>query len=151
MFESFRDWIQAHPELMSWLVGVSALTFLLSLLVVPWLLTRVPADYFVRHRRKSFSRLQRFRALRIGLIFLKNGAGIVLALAGLLMLVLPGQGVLTLIAALFLLDFPGKYRMEAALIGHPRIFRIVNAIRSRAGKEPLSRPSPGMPGESETR
>ena len=140
MIEGVREWVQLHPGLVTGLVGASVVTFIASVLLVPWLLTRVPEDYFAREERKTFARLAHHPVLRALLVLLKNGLGVVLVLAGLLMLLLPGQGILTLTAGVFLLNFPGKYRLEARLIGSPRVFRVVNAIRTRAGKAPLRHP-----------
>jgi hypothetical protein len=73
-------------------------------------------------------------------IVAKNLLGILLALAGLVMLVVPGQGLLTLVAGLMLVDFPGKYRLERWLATRPPVWRSINWLRRRAGREPLEQP-----------
>ena len=67
-------------------------------------------------------------------------AAVVLVLAGLIMLVVPGQGLLTLAVGLVLVDFPGKYRLERWLVTRPPVWRAINWLRKRAGREPLERP-----------
>ena len=67
----------------------------------------------------------------------KNGLGVVLLAAGIAMLVLPGQGLLTLVVALILLDFPGKRRLQRRIVYAPRVLAALNALRRRAGREPL--------------
>ena len=57
------------------------------------------------------------------------------------MLVAPGQGLLTLAAALVLLDFPGKYRLERRLVTQKPVWKSINWLRRRAGREPLERPA----------
>ena len=88
------------------------------------------AAYFRRHP-----------VLRISLLVLKNAAGVLLAIAGLAMLVLPGQGVLTLIVALLLLDIPGKQKFEAKLLSRPRLLRMLNRLRTRYGRPTLEMPT----------
>jgi hypothetical protein len=40
----------------------------------------------------------------------------------------------------FLLDFPGKLRLQRRVVGWPPVLRAMNAIRRRAGKQPLHLP-----------
>jgi hypothetical protein len=124
-----------RPELLGWVIAISVVTFVASVVGVPFFLARIPADYYSRSesKRPAVSR----RPTRVLVVLGKNALGAVLVVLGLLMLVLPGQGVLTLIIGLFLLDFPGKYRIERRLIGSPRVLRVVNALRRRWSQPPL--------------
>jgi hypothetical protein len=74
---------------------------------------------------------------------LKNLLGLVLVLAGIAMMLLPGQGLLTVFVGLLLLEFPGKHRLERRLIGWGPIYRAINRLRRRAGRPPLERGSWG--------
>jgi len=71
----------------------------------------------------------------------KNLVGVLLVLAGLVMLVLPGQGLLTLAIGLGLMNFPGKRNLIRRLIGRPRVLRTINRWRARAHKAPLEPPA----------
>ena len=53
------------------------------------------------------------------------------------MLVLPGQGILSILIGLSLLEFPGKRRFEAKLVGQPKVFQAINALRKRFDRAPL--------------
>jgi hypothetical protein len=55
------------------------------------------------------------------------------------MLLLPGQGVLTLVVALLLLDLPGKRRLKRRILSMPRVLRVLNAWRRRAGRPEFER------------
>jgi hypothetical protein len=115
---------------------ISAIAFVGTLVAIPFVLVRLPEDYFdVRVPRTWME--GRHSALRIVSRVLKNIIGIVFMLAGLSMLVLPGQGVLTFLIGLSLVDFPGKQRLEARIIGHPRVLRTVNSLRKKFGKPPF--------------
>ncbi len=133
------EWLQQNDHL-AWLGALSLLTFVASLVLVPVLVVRMPADYFVAPARTGGRMAARHPLARLLLVALKNGLGILLLLAGIAMLVLPGQGLLTMILGLLLLDFPGKYRLERRLILHPRVLPVVNHIRRRRGHPPLRTP-----------
>jgi hypothetical protein len=105
---------------------------LVSLLVLPFLLARIPADYFVTPSAPA----QRGTAHWFGRVA-KNVLGGLMLLLGIVMLVLPGQGVLTILAALVLLDFPGKRRLERWLVLRPGVLGVLNFLRARADRSPL--------------
>ena len=111
--------------------------FLLALLAVPWLVTRIPADYFSYPHRSGASYPRKSQGFRWVWLIAKNVVGVALLFFGTLMLVLPGQGILTLLIALTLLDFPGKFRMQQWLVGRKGVLQSINWVRQRAGQDPL--------------
>jgi len=131
------EWIKANDNLFWWATAASVATFIISLIIVPVLIARIPADYFVRSARPQRPWEHLNPALRIAMIIGKNVLGGLLILVGLVMIPLPGQGVLTLVIGLMLVDFPGKYRFERWLISRERVFKAVNWVRNRAGREPI--------------
>jgi hypothetical protein len=125
------QWLHDPAVLASVGFGLAILG-LVSLIALPWLVVRIPADYFTRaHATEPRSPTE-----RLGW-FIKNLFGMLVLLAGVLMLVLPGQGILTIFAALVLLDFPGKRRLERWLIQRSRLLSRLNALRARARRPPL--------------
>lgn len=131
------DWIKANDALFWWLAAASVVTFVGSLVVVPVLVSRIPADYFAHPRRPRAAMDARPAWARIALRIGKNVLGVLLMFGGLAMLVLPGQGLLTLLIGFMLVDLPGKYRFERWLVSRPRIASGINWLRLRAGREPL--------------
>lgn len=122
-----------------WLGVASIVTLTAAALAVPWLLARLPRDYFVARRRprKPFSG----RPLTAWpLVLAKNAAGLLLVVLGCVMLVTPGQGVLALIAGLTLVDFPGKYRLQRRAARVPGVLRAINAMRAWRGQPPMLPP-----------
>jgi putative transmembrane protein PGPGW len=71
------------------------------------------------------------------LLIVKNTIGIILIVAGIIMLALPGQGILTMLVGLVLIDFPGKYQAERWVVERKFILQSINWIRSKAGKPGL--------------
>lgn len=116
-----------------WLTGAGVLMALLSMIAIPWLVVRIPDDYFSTPDRPEVQR----GPLAWTIWALRNTLGAVLIAAGVIMLVLPGQGVLTILIGLACSSFPGKYRFERRLVRRPGILAALNWIRKRYGKPPL--------------
>lgn len=120
-----------------WLTMASLATFIVSLVAIPWLITRIPADYFTdEHARVAFIEY-RNPWLKWLVKLLRNALGVILLCGGFIMLFAPGQGLLTMAMGLFLLDYPGKFRLEHYLVSRPLIYRSLNWLRKKYGKEPL--------------
>lgn len=136
MIDALLQW-RTDPALLKAALLVSLVVFVAMLALVPFIVIRLPADYFARPQRHTMGWPQHHPLLRYPLLLARNLLGAVLVVAGLLMLVLPGQGVLTILIGLMLLNFPGKYRLERWLVGRPIVFATCNRIRRAAGRAPL--------------
>ena len=135
------DWLEANQPLLWSLTVLSVIMFVATLIAMPLLIVRLPADYFTRRPVRDWP--ARRPRLHLLLVILKNALGVVLLLAGLAMLVLPGQGLLTILVAVMLLDFPGKRRLQRWLIRRRPIFRAANWIRAKRHRPPLELPPAG--------
>jgi hypothetical protein len=133
-------WVKSQDELLWWLFVASVAMFLVTPLAVGWIVVRLPADYFTAKSRQPPAWRSLHPALWLLLLMVKNLAGIFLLLAGLVMLVVPGQGLLTLAVGLILIDFPGKFHVERWLTTRQPVWRSINWLRRRAGREALHRP-----------
>lgn len=123
-------------ETLVMLAVISLIVFVATLVAIPFILVRLPANYFdVRVPRTWMN--DHHPTFRVIGLLLKNLAGLLFLLAGIAMLVLPGQGLLTMLIGISLLDFPGKRRVEAKIIGQPTVLKVINSLRSRFGKPPL--------------
>lgn len=129
-----------HKELLVWLSIVSGITFFGSLLLIPFLVVRMGADYFMPHRDEERTFAGRHPVIRWTGLILKNVIGALLILAGIAMLVLPGQGLLTIVMGIMMLNFPGKRAFERRLVRLPGVLRAINHLRARAHREPLQLP-----------
>jgi hypothetical protein len=130
-------WLRAHDAVLWWLGALSLMTFVGTLVLIPMLVVRLPADYFIRghHTRQTPSRSH--PALRLLGLVLKNLLGVVLIMAGLIMLVLPGQGVITILIGLTLTNFPGKHALERCIVQQPTVLKAINWMRAKAQRPPL--------------
>lgn len=134
------DWIRANEVALGWLSAASVLMFVGSLVAIPWLVVRIPADYFVHHRHMVDRWQPRHPALRLLFLVAKNVCGAVLVLAGIAMLFLPGQGILTIVLGLMFMDFPGKFAVEQRLTRQHQILAAMNWMRVKVGHQPLEIP-----------
>jgi len=139
------DWIHDHEAFLEWLVAFSVFTFVGSLLVIPWLISRMPVDYFMPHWRPK----KRHPIFHV----FKNLVGVLLIVAGIAMLFLPGLLSIFLGISLIdfpvgasFLDFPGKRKLELRIVRRPRILKTINWLRARAHQPPLDLPSGGDTG-----
>jgi len=127
-------------QLLTLLAIFSVVIFLGSLIVIPWVIGRMPEDYFLEKKR-HVAKLRQYHPLVYFLIrLLKNLAALVLIIAGFIMLFTPGQGLLTILVGLGLSDFPGKYTLERKIVRNKKIFKALNWVRKRAGAVPLLYP-----------
>jgi hypothetical protein len=106
------EWLEAQSGWLWWGFAASVLLLVASPVVVAWVVVRLPQDYFANERRRPLESLTSHPVLRPVVLVLKNVLGVVLIVAGAVMLVVPGQGLLTMVMGVLLVDFPGKYRLE---------------------------------------
>lgn len=138
MWQDVQDWLGEHQEWLFWLGGLSLASLVLTAILLPVVIVRLPADYFVRPQEAAPPRSPGRRVWHV----VKNLLGGLFVLAGLAMLLLPGQGLLTIAIGLLLIDLPGKRSLERRLIGRPSILRLVNNLRRRRGRPPLQLDAP---------
>lgn len=136
-------WVTDNGTLLGVLGIVGVVSLLATLAILPLLVVRIPADYFRRHHRVHDYAHDRHPLAHHAIVVFKNTLGVVLILAGIAMLLLPGQGLLTLLVGLMLTDFPGKYALEKRIVGQPGVLKAVNWLRGRAGHPPVLAPVDG--------
>lgn len=124
-------------EVLFSLFALSVAGFVGSLIAIPVILVRLPAQYFDERYPRSWMKDHHLILRWTGLI-LKNVIGFVFFLAGFAMLFLPGQGILTMLIGISLMDFPGKRRLERKLVGRPAVLKTINMMRAKFDRPPLT-------------
>ena len=119
------------------LTALSVVFFVGSLIAIPFILVRLPTDFFDTRVPRRWME-NHHPILRLLGHLVKNVAGAIFLFAGFLMLFLPGQGILTMLIGVTMLDFPGKRRLEARMIGQPAVLNTINNMRRKFGKPPLT-------------
>jgi hypothetical protein len=143
------EWLQAWlPEgwngwhLAAFTVGFAVASAVVSIVVIGFILARLPADYFVNpDARRS---IDRHPVLKCVFALVRNLLGyFLIALGAILSLPgVPGQGVLTILMGVMLVDFPGKHRAERWLLTRRGVLGGINKLRARLGKPPLLTEAP---------
>ena len=142
--QELKSWLSDHLATIGqfgglW-VALGVVSLILTLLALPLIVLRLPADYFVQEKRVPVRRDSRHPVIVWLVTLAKNLLGVTLIAIGAIMLFVPGQGLLTMLIGVLLTNFPGKFRLECALVRRPAVLRTLNRIRLRAGQEPLDPP-----------
>jgi hypothetical protein len=119
------------------LTALSVVFFVGSLIAIPFILVRLPTDFFDTRVPRRWME-NHHPVLRLLGHIVKNVVGAIFLFVGFLMLFLPGQGILTMLIGVTMLDFPGKRRLEAKMIGQPAVLSTINNMRQKFGKPPLT-------------
>lgn len=138
----------SFTTLLEWMGLLSAVTFLVSLLLIPFLISRASSEYFLIHPQKVEQRHKRHPVIALLIRIIRNGLGGFLCLAGAIMLFLPGQGLLTILVGVSLLDIPGRQTMLNLLIHRHAIQHGLNWIRKKTGRPPFRFPENNKGGKS---
>lgn len=128
-----------YQSLLPWLplLTISGLVMAIaSAVALPWILIRLPEDYFVATQQHKPDR----SPLGWLVWLLRNSLAIVLFIVGLLMLVLPGQGLLMILIAIGASTLHHKYTLERVIIRRKTVFDAVNWVRGRFNRRPMIHP-----------
>lgn len=137
------DWLLSavqqyiSTETLVTLTALSVVFFVGSLIAIPFILVRLPTDFFDTRVPRRWME-DHHPVLRLLGHLVKNVVGAIFLFVGFLMLFLPGQGILTMLIGVTMLDFPGKRKMEAKMIGQPAVLSTINNMRQKFGKPPLT-------------
>ena len=138
---SFMEILSEWQSVLLWASGLSLLAALATLAGVPWVVVRLPRDYFTRPRREVWRLPSSRPVVGLALAIFKNLLGLVLVILGLIMLVTPGQGLATLLIGFLLMNFPGKFRVEQWLVSRSGVMKGLNWLRLRQDKPPFDEPA----------
>ncbi len=133
-------WMDENSLIVTASLLFSVAMFVASPFLIAWIAVRLPEDYFVGEERSDAISVRLNPVLYYLFRIVKNLLGVILVLAGIAMLVLPGQGILTILIGVSLIHFPGKYKVERWLVSRPAVFQAINWIRRKAGVAELIHP-----------
>jgi Putative transmembrane protein (PGPGW). len=132
--------------------ATALLIFLLSVVfgavattIVFVVVSRLPVDHFLEDRAQK--PLSRTLLHKIWFVF-KNALGIVLIIAGIIMIITPGPGFLSILIGLSLVDFRQKHALILMGLKRPSVRKSLNWMRKKANVPPLKFPSQCEPVES---
>jgi hypothetical protein len=138
-------WAEQHDTLLTALTISSVSVFVATLIVIPWLILRIPADYFSNPSSDRFSPLGNHPVAILVVDIFRNTIGTLLFVLGIILLVLPGQGLLTIIMGIVITRFPGKRRFVYWVANRKSVHQSLNWIRQKGGKKPIAMKPPEEP------
>lgn len=133
------DWPALEQTLIDYLPAMTLTGVIMTVVTavaIPWLVIRMPHDYFTDDRKPPVDRSPMGWAIWL----LRNISAIVLIIAGIAMLILPGQGVLTIMLGIACSTFPGKFKLQRQLVSRPGVLKALNWIRHKYDRKPLLAP-----------
>ena len=133
------EWARHHSLILWGVSAVSLITFIATVAALPFFVARIPDDYFIRSGTRHPRRCSNPPA-RVLYRIIKNLAGVVFIIAGIVMLFIPGQGIITILIGIMLMNFPGKRLLALRIIRQPRVFGAINWMRARSQQPPLVLP-----------
>lgn len=141
MIAELMSWFEANQLLIEKIGNLSLVVLVVTIVALPIVVKKLPIDYFMSEKREPSWRTRKHPVLWLILGIGKNIVGLLLILAGIVMLVLPGQGTVTILIGLALTNFPGKYKLERRIASQPAVGKTVNKIRELTGEPPLQFPT----------
>lgn len=133
---SLLIWIENNQLLLGSIAGLSTVLLLITIVATPWLVAKLPCDYFFTRQNQVSNR----NIAHLILLGARSLFGMLLVVLGLTMMIIPGPGLITLLLGLSLAEFPGKHRLLQYIATRPSVFRSLNWMRKRHGKEPFELP-----------
>lgn len=141
MWPEIQAWLTEHQQLIEQIGNLSLVVLVVTIIALPLVVKQLPVDYFVSEKREPARGTRKHPMVWAVLSLLKNLVGLVMILAGIIMLVLPGQGTVTILIGLAISNFPGKYKLERRIACQPAIGATINKIRQLTGSPPLEFPT----------
>ncbi len=135
--DELLNWWNQYSFFFSALAGLSLLLFVLSIAATPWFIASLPSDY-LQPKTDNPKRSGAFGAL---LRTLKNVFGFLLVVLGLILMITPGPGLIVLLVGISVAEFPGKQQLLVKIAVQPNVFRSLNWMRFKHGKQPFENPA----------
>ena len=132
------QWIS--KETLLWVSSVSGVGLLVVATVTPWLIVRMPEDFFSNPQRYNW--LDRKPAsIRVPIRILKNLLAIVLVIVGVIMFLTPASGLFPILLGIVLADVPGKLKLQRWILCRKTIRKSMNWLRRKFHRRPVQMPS----------
>lgn len=135
MLETLATWMTQYSSEIALIGLFSFLLLAASLLATPWILAKLPSDYFATTPTAS----QR-SVTRLLLSTVKTILGLLMILTGFIMMITPGPGLVCLVLGMALVEIPGKHLVLQKLVSRPSVFSTLNWLRKKADKTPFILP-----------
>ncbi len=133
-----EQWIS--KETLIWVSTISGIGLLAFVIVTPWLIVRMPEDFFSNPQRYNW--LDRKPAMvRIPVRILKNVLAFALVVLGVVMFLTPASGLFPILLGVVLADVPGKVKLQRWILCRKTIRKSMNWLRRKFHRKPVQVPA----------
>jgi hypothetical protein len=133
-----EDWFS--KETLLWVSTASGIGFIAIAILIPWLIVRMPADYFTHPKRYDWLG-RKPTMIRIPIRILKNAVAVVLVILGVVMFLTPASGLFPILLGVALADVPGKSKLQRWILGRETIQKSMNWLRRKFHRKPVQVPA----------
>ena len=133
-----EEWISKDTLL--WVSTFSGVALLALAIVIPWLIVRMPEDYFSNPQRYNWLG-RKPPMIRIPIRILKNVLAFALVILGVVMFLTPASGLFPILLGVALADVPGKSKLQRWILGRKTIRKSMNWLRRKFHQKPVQMPA----------
>lgn len=133
-----EQWIS--KDTLIWVSSLSGVGLLVFAIVTPWLIVRMPEDFFSNPQRYNW--LNRKPAMiRVPIRILKNMLALALVIVGVIMFLTPASGLFPMLLGVVLADVPGKLKLQRWILCRTTIRKSITWLRRKFHRKPVQMPS----------
>src|SRR5512138_430956 len=133
-----EEWIS--KETLLWVATLSGVGLLAFAIVTPWLIIRMPEDFFSNPRRYNW--LDRKPVMvRVPIRILKNILAVALVIVGVVMFLTPASGLFPVLLGVVLADVPGKLKLQRWILCRQTVRKSMNWLRRKFHRKPVQIPA----------
>ena len=133
-----EDWISKDTLL--WVSMASGAGLLVMAVVTPWLIVRMPEDFFSKPQRYNWID-RKPAAIRVPIRILKNLLAFALVIVGVVMFLTPASGLFPILFGVVLADVPGKQKLQRWILTRKTIRKSMNWLRRKFHRKPVQMPA----------
>ena len=133
-----EQWVS--KETLIWVSTISGIGLLAFVIVIPWLIVRMPEDFFSNPQRYNWLDTKP-PIVRIPVRILKNVLAFALVVLGVVMFLTPASGLFPILLGVVLADVPGKMKLQRWILCRKTIRKSMNWLRGKFHRKPVQLPS----------
>jgi hypothetical protein len=133
-----EQWLS--KDTLIWVSTFSGIGLLAVAIVTPWLIVRMPEDFFSRPQRYDWLG-RKPASVRIPFRILKNLLATALVIVGVVMFLTPASGLFPILLGVVLADVPGKLKLQRWILCRKTVRKTMNWLRRKFHRKPVQMPS----------
>lgn len=133
-----EQWLSKDTLL--WVSIISGIGLLAVAIVTPWLIVRMPEDFFSKPQRYNWLD-RKPPMIRIPIRILKNILAVALVILGVVMFLTPASGLFPILLGIVLADIPGRSKLQRWILSRKTVRKSMNWLRRKFHRKPVQMPA----------